>query len=213
MDLVSLVRGYEADPLRVEGGGTLRAVLRPGAGEATIAAWQAGIPLPVVGTYLEFLRLSDGMSLYGVEILGTRPPPETDLENLGEMLRRRLVPFHDWGNGDFDCVDLTKVIEGEPAVVFWNDEDQTLFPITGGFAKWLPMAVYEVSRFGRLLHPRDYAEARYADAQGVYESIANVKKTFYGGAGEEALSRVEPPPPPGRRARLKQWIRGRLGRG
>lgn len=213
MPVETLVRGYAEAPLTPESGGSpLVTALRPPADEAALAAWLATIPLPLTGTYLEFLRVSDGMSLYGVEILGTVPPAGTDREDLAEMFKRRLVPFHDWGNGDYDCVDLTKVIEGEPSVVFYNDEHGNIFPITGGFEKWLPMAVYEVSRFGRLLHPRDYQEARYADAQGVYESIANVKKTFFGGEPELVSRHAAPPPPAGRRDRLKGWLKARLGR-
>lgn len=210
MDVMELVRGYVDTPLSpASGGEPLRTVLREGAGPRELGELQARIPLPFVGTYRALLERSDGMSLYGVEILGTRPP--TDAEILTDMYQRRLVPFHDWGNGDFDCVDLTKVIEGEPAVVFWNDEHQNLFPITGGFVKWLPMAVYEVGRFGRLLHPRDYADPRYADAQGLYESIANVKKTFFGGEPELEM-RLDDAPAPGRRARLRRWLQARLGR-
>jgi len=183
--------------------GPLRLGLRPPATPEDLAALQARLPLPLTGAYPRLLAFSDGLDLYGVPVMGTRLPPDTDADAVAELARRRLVPFHDWGNGDFDCLDLTKVVDLEPPVVFWNSEHENLFPITHGLAGWLPMAVHEIARFGRLLHPRDYEDPRFADAQGVYESIANVRKTFYG--GPEVVPRdVTPTPPPGRRERLKR---------
>lgn len=194
--------------------GPLRLVRRPPASAAALAALQARLPLPLTGSWLELLQLSDGIDLFGVPVFGTDLPGDTNPENVADLVRRRLVPFHDWGNGDFDCLDLTKVVEGEPPVVFWNDEHENLFPITHGFAGWVPMAVHEISRFGRLLHPRDYFDARYADAQGVYESIANVKKTFFGGPEihDRAPTPATPAPAARRRDRLKDWFGARLGR-
>ena len=194
------------DPLRCETGVELRCVRRPAATEAEIAALLARLTLPLTGSYLGFLRVTNGMSLYGADIFGSSLATEVDADRVADLMRRRLVPFRDQGGGDFDCLDLTKVVDGEPPVIFWNEEHDNLFPIAHSFAKWLPMAVHEISRFGRLLHPRDYFEPRYENAQGVYESVANVKKTFFG--GPEVKGRVEGPPVAlGRRARLKAWLR------
>lgn len=185
--------------------GPLRLGLRPPAAPEALDALRARFPLPLTGSYLAMLGISDGLDLFGVPVLGAVLPPDTDADAVADLARRRLVPFHDWGNGDFDCLDLTKVVDAEPPVVFWNSEHENLFPITHGFGGWLPMAVHEIARFGRLLHPRDYEDPRWADAQGVYESIANVRKTFYG--GPEVVPRdVTPPPPPGRRERLKRLL-------
>ncbi len=189
--------------------GPLRLVLRPPAGADALAAFQARMPLALTGSYPELLALSNGMSLYGIEVFGTEPPRDTNPENVADLIRRRLVPFHDWGNGDFDCLDLTKVVDAEPPVVYWNEEHENIFPIAHSLLKWIPMAVHEVSRFGRLLHPEDYDDARYTDAQGVYESIANVRKTFWG--GPPIPDRLDDAPAATRkRDKLKQWFGARL---
>lgn len=192
--------------------GELRLGRRPPASPEAVEAFLARLPRPLVGSYLDLLRLSDGLDLYGVEIFGVAGSPNTNPEDVEELVKRRMVPFHDWGNGDFDCLDLTKQVEGETPVAFWSEELGNPFPITHNFERWARSAVVEIERFGRLLHPRDYATPRYADAQGVYESIANVKKTFYGDG--DVKGRVEGPPPPVRkRDRVLGLLRRTLGRG
>lgn len=190
-------------------GGDLRLVRNPPATEAQIAGLAARFSLPLVGTYVDFLRVSNGMQLFGVRVAGTEPDPETNADDVAELVKRRLVPFHDWGNGDFDCLDLTKTVDGEAPVCFWNDEMGNMFPITSGFGRWTRMAAFEVQTHGFLLHPRDYFDARYANAQGVYESIANVKKTFFGPGGDGPEEPFVPPPRERKRDILMGWIRGR----
>ena len=200
----------ETQTLRSRDGGELRLGRRPPASEAQIATLCARFPLPVSGTYVDFLRQSNGIDLFGVTVSGTEPEPETNPDDWGELLKRRLLPFHDWGNGDLDCLDLTKSVNGEPPVCFWNDEMGNMFPICGGFGRWTRMAAFEVQTHGFLLHPRDYFEPRYANAQGVYESIANVKKTFFGPGADAASERFVPPPKERRRDLLLGWVKGRM---
>jgi hypothetical protein len=209
MSIDALLDGLRAQVLPGPDGPLVLETRPPPSPEA-LAAFHATMPLPLTGSYAALLTRSDGLILFGVPIFGTSPPPETNPENVADLVRRRLVPIHDWGNGDFDCLDLTKVVDAEPPVVFWNDEHENLFAISHSFAKWVPMAVHEVSRFGRLLHPRDYMDSRYEDAQGLYESIANVRKTFFG--GPEIPDRPPDPPAPGRRERLRSWIGAKLRR-
>ena len=196
-------------------GGALRAVRLPGASDVAITAFAARFALPLTGTYVDFLRASDGADLFGVPVLGTRPEP-VDPEAYGEVVQRRLVPFHDWGNGDFDCLDLTKTVNGEPPVCFWSGEGAELYLIANGFGRWTRMMAFEVATWGALLHPREYADPRYANAQGVYEGVANVRKTL--DAPAERAARQPPErgataagstEPTRKRDRLLRW----LGRG
>jgi hypothetical protein len=188
-------------------GGELRLGRRPPATEAGIATLLARFAVPVTGTYVDFLRTSNGIDLFGISVSGTDPDPETNAEDWLDLCKRRLLPFHDWGNGDFDCLDLTKSVNGEPPVCFWNEEQGNMFPITSGFGRWTRMATFEVQTHGFLLHPRDYFEPRYADAQGVYESVANVKKTFFGPGADAPSERFSPPPRERRRDLLMKWLR------
>lgn len=199
----------EPQTFRGRDGDDLRLVKRAPASEAEIAVLKARLALPLTGTYLDFLRVSNGADLFGVKVSGTAPEPETNAGDYTELLARRLVPFHDWGNGDFDCIDLTKAVGGEPPVCFWNDETGNLFPICAGFGRWSRMAAFEVQTHGFLIHPRDYFEPRYENAQGVYESIANVKKAFFGPGADAQSEKFVPPPRERRRDRLLGWIRGR----
>lgn len=199
----------EVQRLQGRDGVELRARRRPGATGSEIEALTARFPLPLTGTYLEFLRRSNGMDLFGIPVSGTEPDAETNADEWLELCKRRLVPFHDWGNGDFDCLDLTKSVNGEPPVCFWNEEMGNMFPITSGFGRWMRMATFEVQTHGFLLHPRDYLDPRYADAQGVYESIANIKKTFFGPGADAPAERFVAPPRERRRDALLRWFRAR----
>ena len=199
----------EPQTFRGRDGDDLRLVKRAPASDAEIAALAARLALPLTGTYLSFLRVSNGADLFGVKVSGASPEPDTNTDDYTDLLSRRLVPFHDWGNGDFDCIDLTKTVGGEPPVCFWNDETGNLFPICAGFGRWSRMAAFEVQTHGFLIHPKDYFEPRYANAQGVYESIANVKKAFFGAGADAPSERFIPPPRERRRDRLLGWIRGR----
>lgn len=190
-------------------GTPLALTLRPAATEAEIAALLARCAMPLTGTFVDALRVSNGLDLFGVSVSGTLPDPETNSDDWAELLKRRLVPFHDWGNGDFDCLDLTKTVSGEPPVCFWNEEQGNMFPITSGFGRWTRMATFEVQTHGFLLHPRDYFDPRYEKVQGVYESIANVKKTFFGPGADAASEKYVPPPRTRRRDKLLGWLRGR----
>lgn len=198
----------ESLSLRGRDGEDLRLGRGPGASEAQIAGFVAQFGLPLTGTYLDFLRRSNGADLFGVTVSGTEPAT-SDGDRAG-LVKRRLVPFHDWGNGDFDCLDLTKAVGGEPPVAFWTEETGDLFPITAGFGRWTRMAVFEIQTHGFLLHPREYLDPRYANAQGVYESIANVRKAFLGPGDPGSAEPVGAAPPPRvrRRDRLLGWLRG-----
>lgn len=200
----------ESQVFKSRDGADLRLTRRPPATEAEIAALAARFPLALTGTFVDFLRVSNGMELFGVRVSGAGPDPESNPGDWAELVKRRLVPFHDWGNGDFDCLDLTKSVNGEPPVCFWNDETGNMFPITGGFGRWTRMAAFEVQTHGFLLHPRDYFEPRYANAQGVYESIANVKKTFFGPGGDADPERFVAPPRERRRDLLLGWAKKKL---
>jgi hypothetical protein len=210
MDAEALLAELASHPMPTTAAG-LTLTRRPPASEADIDALRARLPLPLVGSLVEVLRVSDGLDLFGVEVFGTRLPESTNEENVRELYKRRLVPFHDWGNGDFDCLDLTKVVDGETPVAFWNDEMENVFPITHNFARWARASVVEIELYGRLLHPRDYFDPRWENAQGVYESIANVKKTFYG--GPELAERTDLGPGPRRRDKVLGFLKRRLGRG
>lgn len=194
-------------------------LLRPPPAPEALAAYTARLPLRLSGSYADLLPMADGLDYFGVPVFGVTLPEDTDPDAVAELLRRRLVPFHDWGQGDFDCLDLTKAVGGEVPVALWSEELDNPFPITHSFEKWLRQVAVEVELYGRLLHPRDYADPRWANAQGVYESIANVKRAFQGQDGPEVgrsvtpVRTAEPPPAGGLADRVFRRVRRVLGRG
>ena len=171
--------------------------------------------LRVTGSYRAFLELADGMSFFGVSLMGLATKPS--ILDYPAMLQYQLVPFHDWGNGDLDCLDLTKGVAGEPPVVFWDDKRDTTVMICNGFSKWLRMAHEDLERYGKLLHPDDYNSDEFTGATGTYESPANIRQAFFGtddrAPRPKPVARAEPVrEPAGKRAKLKAWL-GKLRKG
>lgn len=172
-----------------------------------IAARLQAAGLSLSGSYRAFLEVADGMSFFGVPILGIDTKPS--ILDYPAMLQYQLVPFHDWGNGDMDCLDLTKAVAGEPPVIFWDDKRDTTVMITNGFSKWMRMAHEDLEKYGKLLHPDDYNSAEFTGATGTYESPANIRQAFFGTDDRapkpkpKPASKPTPAPPKGKRARLK----------
>ncbi len=215
--VADLLAKYRGRTLRSHRDAELTVSLRdPRRGDEIEAALKAaGVELK--GTLLDFLRIADGMDFFGVPILGAAPvtPDAQTMLRFPEMLQYQLVPFHDWGNGDFDCVDLTKAVDDEPPVVFWDDKRDTTVMITHGFGKWLGMVVEDLEKYGKLLHPDDYRTAEFTGATGVYESPANIREAFFGDAPPPRPPTATDPAthaPTGKRSRLKSWV-GRKLRG
>ena len=104
-----------------------------------------GVALP--HDFKQFLSHSDGGFIFGLDLMGS----------MGIRANAQLIPFHNWGNGDFDCLSP----KGDKfEVVFMNHSADVTVRIADSFTDWLTRVTQELSRTGCLLHPGDYRHRR-----------------------------------------------------
>jgi hypothetical protein len=108
---------------------------------------------------------SNGIDIFGIEIL--------PLEDMFFFQEEKLVSFHGWGNGDFDCISINSD-ESLGKIFFVNHSVDNIIPLCSSITEWILGAIKEVEVNGTLLHPYDY-EFR-ENEEGMYK---NVRKYLY----------------------------------
>jgi hypothetical protein len=132
--------------------------VHPGAPEESLSKRErsVGVPLPV--SYRELMALSNGMSLLGLYIM----PIEEQVWYEDEG----ILSFHNWGNGDFDCIVLSGQRFPRGAIVFMNHTPEVTVNIEDSLIAWMSRVAEEIQRRGTLLHPMDYRTQRQRGVQG-----------------------------------------------
>ena len=71
-----------------------------------------------------------------------------------------LLSFHDWGNGDYDCVLLERKGRWKPGqILFYNHLDANVYPISFDVRRWLELLIGELKAWQTVFHPMDYHHA------------------------------------------------------
>jgi hypothetical protein len=115
-----------------------------------------GARLPA--SYRQFLMRGDGGDLFGLCLQGMAARV---------LVAPGLLTFHDWGNGDFDCLGLGPDPNQVP-ILFMNHSPEVVVRIADSFEHWLSSIVEELRRDGTVAHPGDY---RYVDSPGLYAEV------------------------------------------
>jgi len=140
---------------------SVQLILNESASEKVLKEYEGRITRAVPCELRELLAMSDGLDLFGLDIM------PIDRQDLFET--QGLLSFHDWGNGDFDCVVLAGSCVGpEGSIVFMNHSPEVTVPIAESLEKWLLRVVEEITDKGTLLHPSDY---RVRHEQGLYAGV------------------------------------------
>ena len=135
------------------------------------ASW--GMKLP--GQLGELMQVTNGMYLFGLEIMS--------LGALDEFPEYGLIAFHNWGNGDFDCVTTSSSKYPAGTIVFMNHSPDVTVKVADSLAEWLTRVVQE-ERDGGVAHPMDLQE------HGVYRHVLDELK----GVDCELTRRFPPKP-------------------
>lgn len=106
----------------------------------------------------DFLLTSDGMNFFGLNLLSIK---EIQINS-----DKNIASFHNWGNGDFDCISLTFPYE----IIFCSGSSQQKIEVCSSLLDWIKGAFLEIKQKGTLLHPLDYS---YREERGLYDSIFN----------------------------------------
>jgi hypothetical protein len=78
-----------------------------------------------------------------------------------------IVAFQNWGNGDYDCVNIGREASG--SVWFTNHTPVVRVRIAESVIAWLQSVREELERHESVWHPRDYLNHKNED--GVYATV------------------------------------------
>lgn len=117
----------------------------------------------------DLMMFSNGLLLFGLQIMSIEEQQYYPVQG--------LLSFHNWGNGDFDCIATSASDYPEGSIVFMNHSPEITVKIEDTLVEWLAKATDEIRKYGALLHPRDYmtnpdfSEGLYG---GVLHALAGV---------------------------------------
>ena len=131
-----------------EDGDVVRLLVGRPVSEEALQSYEARLGGRLPGEFRDLLAFSNGMNLFGLEIM-----PVEGQEHFSEQ---GIISFHNWGNGDFDCIALCSSGHPEGAVLFMNHTPNVLVPISPSLGQWLSAVVDELNEKGAVLHPGDY---------------------------------------------------------
>ena len=146
--------------LEDEDGEALEFSPEPALSQAELAVHEQAKGVRFPGEFRDLLMYANGMSLFGLELM-----PTDQQTHFGE---HGIVSFHNWGNGDFDCISISASPHPVGSVVFMNHSPEVTVGIATSLSEWLEKAVQEIRSKGALLHPADYRER---PEQGMYQHV------------------------------------------
>lgn len=163
-DILALAFG---GPVESEDGETLGFETHASASERQIADCEVRLGTRIPTELRDLLLFTNGASLYGCRIMS--------LDELHFFPVQGLIAFHDWGNGDFDCIATSTSEYAEGEVVFMNHSPDVTVRVAGSLAEWIAQVISEIKREGVLLHPADY-RMRRGKSEGVYGRVLTALK-------------------------------------
>ena len=107
----------------------------------------------------KLLMFSNGINVFGVRV-----------QALNEMKfydSQMLLTFHDWGNGDFDCISVnSRSYYG--SVYFINHSIAKNISMAITISEWISLCINEIQKKGTVLHPMDYL---FRHEDGMYKEV------------------------------------------
>jgi len=152
------LQGEDEDELSLE--------LRPPASEQALTTTEQRIGRAIPAGFRAFLKRTNGASFFGEEILGN-----PSFAGTKELLDAGLLPFHPWGNGDYDALDLNRMENGEPVVVYCNHGPHFTVAVAKSFAEWCELVFDEIKAEGAPAHPSDYMHPNAHRKDGIYAHV------------------------------------------
>jgi hypothetical protein len=156
---VEIIKRYQNFTFLDEDENEINIELSNGASSAEIFRFEKKDKIKLPSDLKELLMFSNGFDLFGLQILS--------LERMEFFPGEQILSFHNWGNGDFDCIALSGVFPSG-TVLFMHHSEDNLIPVKNTFGDWLESVIKEVESKGTLLHPSDY-NSRKED--GVYKQV------------------------------------------
>ncbi|MFG0283593.1 MAG: SMI1/KNR4 family protein [Phycisphaerales bacterium JB039] len=151
-EIARFLESWRSRRLKAEDGGLLELTLPSPTDEQSLGEWEQSRAVSMPRELRDMLAYANPPGLFGLELLAL-----DSIDEYGD-----LIPFHDWGNGDFDCIGR------DGAVVFTNHSPDVQVEIAPTLLEWLQRVVGEIEQTGALRHPGDY---RDRPEPGVYAHV------------------------------------------
>ena len=159
-EIAKVLDDFRGLALEDEDGEPLEVLLESPLAEEDLDRYEQSIGVELPHEFRDLLLITNGMCLFGLAIMPV--DQQTYFRDQG------IIAFHNWGNGDFDCVAALPSKYNDGTVVFMNHSPDVTARIAESLSEWLEKAVLEIQGKGALLHPSDYREGR---EQGVYQHV------------------------------------------
>jgi hypothetical protein len=160
-ELVKIIENYRRESFFDEDENSLIVELRDGATIESIAKFELDNNIKLPDDLKELLLFSNGIDLFGIHI--------NSLEEMEYFSRSSILTFHNWGNGDFDCLSLGGDYPRGSILLMFHSEDK-LALVSNSLTEWFTGVIAEIKRIGALLHPLDYNER---ESEGMYKSVSH----------------------------------------
>lgn len=153
--IIEIIMAYSGKTYLDEDGNILSVTLYEGVPLTKINELGERYGIHIAPELKELLLFSNGISLFGIEILS--------IESMEFFHLEKKIAFHNWGNGDFDVIDEAGQI------FFSNHSIETLILVSSSLSNWIVSVIEEIELKGALLHPFDYSNRE--NEEGMYRKF------------------------------------------
>jgi hypothetical protein len=157
--LVEIIETYRYETFFDEDENSLIVELREGVTIESIIKFEVNNNIKLPEDLKELLLFSNGIDLFGVHV--------HSLEEMEYFPSSGILTFHNWGNGDFDCLSLGDDYPSGTVLLMIHSENK-LALVSNSLVAWFTGVIGEIKRTGALLHPSDY---NMLESEGMYKNV------------------------------------------
>ena len=160
-ELVKIIETYRIETFFDEDENRLIIELREGVTIESITKFEVDNDIKLPEDLKELLLFSNGIDLFGIHI--------HPLEEMEYFPHSGILTFHNWGNGDFDCLSVGDDYP-RGTIVFMSHTEDKLALVSNSLKEWFTGVIAEIKRIGALLHPLDYDKR---ESEGMYKNVSH----------------------------------------
>lgn len=160
-ELVDILKFYHKEIFLDEDENGLSVELREAASIESISKFEIDNDVQLPEDLKKFLLFSNGLILFGL--------PINSLEEIEYFPQSKILTFHNWGNGDFDCLSVGGDYP-KGTVVFMSHTESKLAIVSESLTDWFVEVIKEIKSIGTLLHPLDY---NVRESEGMYKNVSH----------------------------------------
>jgi len=159
-DLIKIIESCINETFLDEDGDRLTIKLREAGKAKDILNFELSKGIQLPDDLKKLLLFSNGMNFLGLRILS--------LEEIEFFPHSRILSFHNWEDGDFDCISINGDYP-EGTILFMFHSEDNLEPVCNNLVEWFKEVILEIKKIGSLRHPLDYSNK---ELEGMYKNIS-----------------------------------------